>query len=1662
MNSQHLWALIQASMTKQPDALALYANDQALTYAELERAVVSYKHYLIAQGVSSGDRIGLLLPRSSQMIVAILGTLSLGAVYVPLYHRYPVARNQSILDDSQCRYLISEQRYEHVQMLSPNPLRIEPVEPIPVVISPDDVAYIIYTSGSTGKPKGVMISHANVLSLIEWALIEFDQTTLSYTLASTAVCFDLSIFEMFVPLVAGGCVVLVENALALIDKCPNLPLSLINTVPSAARALLAHTAIPTTVNTINLAGEALEQELVDALYENTTVKRVYNLYGPSETTTYSTCYLCKKNANQTMVPIGKPILGTQIYLLDQHQLPTPHLAKGEIYIAGLGVTQGYCQRADETNQRYIMLNIGGTSLRVYRTGDLARLNHDQEYEYLGRIDQQIKIHGFRVELDEIIKTIQRHPDIAQAYVMSHPSANGTQELTGYLIANTEKPVTTDVLHQWLSHWLPDYMIPHHLMFLTELPLNTNGKIDRFALPLPHQNTEPTTLDYQTDLEHDIARFWQTLLIDVNLTRNTNFFYAGGHSLLAARLLAKLKSHYQITCHLEDIFQYPTIAGQAQLISERLNTQPLHPTIFFDETRPEHIPLSYGQERLWYLQYAEKSLPISNIPIVITIKGALHIQALESSLQHIIQRHEILRTVYQPYNQRVTQRICDKFTFKIAIEVLKDRSELPETLKKEANKPFDLSQDLMLRAKLIVWSSDNAMSPNESVLILTQHHIASDAWSLNILMHELSSLYNAIQREEALPLLPIPVQYADYSCWQRLQLNDKTFQTDLEYWQKKLAHAPDSIALPFDRKRGELQTYHGEFYQWELDQSLVEALKAVANTNQCTLFMVLLTAFDVLLHRYSQQTDFCIGILSANRPVNELSNSLGFFVNSLVTRHQVQATMTAQELLQQVKITVIEALAHQQLPFDKLVEALQPKRQLNRPPLFHVLFSLQNALDTDLILDGLTLAVNEFDRNIAKFDLTVSIVERHDKLVSIFEYNTDLFDRTTIEQMTHHYAHILTALSKNLSCTLGDMDMLSQRERKQLLVDLNQTEKTLSEHPNLVSHFESMATKYPNKTALISDVIVTYQELNHRANQLANWLAHLGVQISTPVGLLLPRGLDAIISMLAILKTGGYYVPMDPAWPTDRLDFVMSDAATTLVITRNISAANMPSSPMLFPINLDEVEEDIREQSSLFTPAATTANDACYIMYTSGSTGRPKGVIATHSGVMRLVKYTNYIALDPACRLLQVSPLAFDGSTFDIWGSLLNGATLALMPDGIPELNKLAEHLLDHQITTLFITTQLFNSLVEYKLPFLTTLTQVLFGGEVASIDHVERFKQRYPNCDLSNIYGPTECTTFALSYLIPNNFNRAQPLPLGRPITNTSAIILSENQKICPINVAGEIYLGGPGLAHGYLKQPELTQEKFVKNPFPELKTDRLYRTGDIGYYRQDGQIVFLGRVDNQVKIRGHRIELSEIEQALRETSDILDAVVLVQQPENYLVAYTITKSGLELNIKSVRQQLEHRMPHYMLPDAVQWMKQFPLNSNGKIDKQQLPRWDIRHQSKAADIDLSVNQEMAALIQQIWGDILENNQVTRQDNFFEVGGNSLKIILVLDSLQTHFQTNPAMLNKLDIVTLFQYPTIDSLAAYLQSGLPEATSSQQKKRINQRSKRKQASCIEEIL
>lgn len=1644
MKDYQLWDLFIHSAAIHLNDCALIADDRTLTYSELKEEVYFYANSLKQMNVQAGDKVAILLPRDSQLIVAILSVLAIGATYIPLDLRNPNDRNKAIMDDSACKYLISKQDdINNIVAIKPpigNKLDLFDSPSI----NKNDLAYIIYTSGSTGKPKGAMISHENACSMIHWAQEVYSKSDLSYTLAATSICFDLSIFEIFLPLSMGGCIVLVEHALSLLDGDHLPAITLINTVPSAISALNKANAIPSSVKVINLAGEALQQLIVNELYENTNVERIYNLYGPSETTTYSTYCLVEADSSRAMAPIGLAITGTNIYLLDQNQSPVPRLARGEIYIGGAGVCLGYMNRLEETKNAFITLMINGQPMRVYRTGDLAKFNHKGHLEYLGRKDHQIKIRGFRVEPGEITHILKQYPEIKDAYVMTHPQVMQGEALLAYIVAN-EASMSPEVLKSWLMTKLPDYMIPQYFSYLEALPLNANGKIDRAALILP-QPENNASAELKSDLAERLSTIWKEILNVEIIHLEENFFYIGGHSLLAARLKNKIHEVFSVNIKLEEIFSHASLAEQANLIQSRIGTSHEKNQPVFVKNRPDNIPLSYSQQRLWYLHYAEEKMPISNIPLMIKIQGNLNISALKNSFISLIDRHEILRTTYESSNYQIYQKINSHYVFDLPV-IECDETNLELLLSEEANKLFNLKSDLMLRA--VVFKTQY-----QTILMVTQHHIASDAWSLNVLMKELSAYYLAYNQSLPLPVLSPVMQYADYSCWQISYLTEGVVNKEMAYWKDKLVSPMEAVKLPYDYPIPEENSYKGEFFHLEIPKETANKLTMLASQHEASLFMVLLAAFNILLYRYTNQKDLLIGILSANRSSSALDNTLGFFVNTLAAKCVIQPDNTFLELLSYTKDEVFACLSHQQLPFDKLVDELRPSVSGGRHPFFQVLFSLQNALTNDLELDGLIVKAEDYDRKISKFDLTLSMVERKSGLSAIFEFNTDLFKCDTIQRMATHYLTLLSNLAYFLRKPISTLPILTEQENQHFIVTMNKEDQHFP--ADSIGHcFAKTAQNFPNNLALIAEEdSYTYAELDKKSSKLANLLIEYGVK-NANVGLLLPRGVNVIVSMLAIIKAGGAYVNLDPSWPTERLDYIIHDAGINLVISAETYADNLPSNSQAHLMLLEELDEYLEYQSEEIDISAQ-ANDLCYIMYTSGSTGKPKGVMAQHAGVVRLVKNTNYVRLDEHETLLQISQLVFDGSTFDIWGSLLNGGTLVLTPPGLPELANLAYLIKKHNVTTIFITTQLFNTLVDLKLYELSSLKQVLFGGNVASIFHVKKFKSAYPDCHLSNIYGPTECTTFALSYLIPDEINENNSLPLGQPISHTSAVILSEDRQIVPIGVPGEICLGGPGLAIGYINQENLTKEKFINNPISELNVDRLYLTGDIGMYTADGHISFIGRRDDQVKLRGYRIELLEIEQVIRTLDIIKDVVVLIQQPEDLLIAYVIQEAASNLDANDIKQMLAKKLPAYMQPDIIKMMQEYPLTTNGKIDKRQLPKCDFKLSKKPLNISM-IDGSIARTISQIWLDVLDYQEIEPNDNFFEVGGNSLKIVHVLDKLQTVYQGNPTMLSKLNIAALFQYPTIMDLANYLEADLvtPLSEVNARVNRSNQRAKRKQA-------
>lgn len=1602
---------------------ALATNNDMMNYAALGQRIADFSAYFKSQGVKPGDHVAVALPRNNDMVAAILSLFCSGAVYVPLDHNHPQARWLNIIESSECKFLLTNEAITssaHIMLVSDVSATDEPL--CTVDINADDLAYIIHTSGSTGKPKGVMISHGNLYSLVEWAVSQYSQDELAYTLAGTSVGFDLSIFEMFVPLAVGGCVVIAQDNLSLLEQKISQPITLINTVPSVIQALLKADAIPGTVKTVNLAGEQLMQAIVNELYQLAQVSKVYNLYGPSETTTYSTYFLAEQDADYPHTPIGKPIKNTHVMLLDEHNNPVPFGAKGELCITGAGVSLGYYNQQQRSEDSFVDLAINGETLRFYKTGDLARVNSHKVLEYLGRVDHQVKVKGVRIEPVEIEVALTSIDAIQQAVVLTRNEINNGQTLIAYYVSSELLEEQTVMVQ--LAQKLPAAMVPEILVRMSQMPLNSNGKVDRAKLPMPDLGT---SIDISNDeISQVLHKCWLSVLNEEDIKADSNFFFVGGNSLLATRLSILLHENFAISLTLQDFYDHPTFAQQVQLLNAanvKKSRQELP-----DHAEIDSQLLSSNQRQLWYLQNAQLEKPISNIPIVIKLRGEINKQALEAAFGKLVARHEILRTVYPVVDNQVIQQVnpAAPFTINEMDCTGKSAEEVFAIQAPAANYIFDLTSDLMLRATLY------KMGNNDYQLLMVQHHISSDAWSLSNMIKELSVIYNAqLNGEEA--VLPEVTQYSWYSRWENLPDNLSAMEQNMDYWLQELHGALDDIKLPFDFPRPGKQSFKGKLSHFVIEKEKVAQLKQVANKQKTSLFTVLYTAFRVLMYRYSHQEDICVGMLNGNRPHSALNSSLGFFVNALPVRARIDGNLTLIEELSNTHDKVNNALVHGRYPFDRLVESLRLNRSVNKHPLFQVLFSLQNTMTGDLALQGATAQTQEYDRGISKFDLTLSMVERQEQLEAIFEYSTELFKESSIERMKLHFDLILNAFfTSNRDCKLTDIPLNCADEIQRNLIDINQTSRPYAKGKCVAEVFEETAAKYPDNIALVTEhVTLTYAELNQRANQYANLLKSKNLQVGAPVAIMLHKGAEALIAMLGIVKVGSHFVPLDPDWPIRRLSYILDDTDTAAIITNQELSGLIPATIKAKIIRIDAAKGAVEqyERELDLEGIERDSEDLCYVMYTSGSTGKPKGVKTCHKGVVSLVDNVDYVTLNENSVLLQVSPLPFDGSTFDIWGSWLNGGKLIVPPKGVPSLDGLAELLVKHQVNTLFTTTQLFNSLVDYRLNDMASIKQLMFGGEVASTGHVAKFKAAYPETMISNIYGPTETTTFAISYPIPGNFDRLTPLPLGKPLTNNQVVILSDKLQLCPTGVRGEICIGGEGVAKGYLNKKSLTVQSFIDNPIKELDCSTLYRTGDIGYYNEQGDICFVGRVDNQIKLRGYRIELAEIEYAVRDIPGILDCIVVVQRPDDYLVTYVTVDSNIVSSDKEIRQQLSVRLSKYMVPDFVEILPSFPLNENGKIDKSLLPNVKPKHSESGSEIALHIMDD-ARSIYNIWAEVLEDDEITYDDHFFEIGGNSIKLVAVLEELKKHYADNAAVMNKLTIASLFEYASIADLVGYL--------------------------------
>ncbi|MDB6375062.1 amino acid adenylation domain-containing protein, partial [Photorhabdus bodei] len=1613
--------LFEQQAEQTPDATALVHQEQALSYAELNARANRLAHQLIALGVVPDQRVAICVARSPAMVVGILAILKAGGAYVPLDPAYPGERLVHILHDAAPtvvladktgRSALGEETLTRLTVLDPNTLPNQPdSNPLVPALTSRHLAYVIYTSGSTGMPKGVMIEHRNTVNFLHWAQQAFDVEEIREVLFSTSMNFDLSIFECFMPLSRGAAIYLVEDALSLMQHA--LPVTLINSVPSAMKPLLQARALMASVHTVNLAGEPLKGALIEQIFADTQIQRLCNLYGPSETTTYS-AWLPIQRGDRIIESIGRPIANTCLYLLDEYGQPVPLGVVGEMYIGGAGVARGYLNRPDLTAERFLIDPFSDVpDARMYRTGDLARYLPDGNLEFLGRNDQQVKIRGFRIEPGEIESRLVEHPAVNESVVLAQGEGQ-EKRLVAYVTAEAHEGLINS-LREHLSVQLPDYMVPAAIVRLDAFPLTPNGKLDRKVLPGPgeeafaHQIYEAP----QGEIEIALAAIWHELLGIEQVSRHDNFFALGGHSLLAVRMMNRIAT-LGVELPLSTLFESPSLIAFAEAMRAQLNKQGSVLPAIMPISREGELPLSFAQQRLWFLSQFEGVSETYHIPMALRLRGQLNISVLQQALDTLFSRHEALRSIFISVDgQPQVKLLTSDNRVPLVQHDLRGISDAEVILERlsteEVYTPFVLSKGPLIRACLI------QLTDNEYQFLLTQHHIVSDGWSVSLLMRELSVLYTAFLAEQPNPLLPLTIQYPDYAAWQNQWFTVKRLQAQSDYWRMMLADAPVLLDLPTDKPRPPQQSFVGNVLPIDLDKELTKSLKRLSKQHGVTLFMVLLSAWATVLSRLSGQDDLVIGTPSAGRGRQEVESLIGFFVNTLALRIDLSNELNVTELLARVRQTTLTAQENQDLPFEQVVEIVQPPRSLAYTPLFQVIFSWQNNENAEWEFPGLVVSPSKRHLDIVKFDLELNLFEEEGRIVGTMSYAAALFDQQTIERHVRYLSSVLQKMVANPQQTVGRMDILAPEERKLLLETWNATETPYPDQLCIHQVIEQQVEKSPDATALVyEELIISYTELNTHANRLAHQLITLGVVPDQRVAICVARSPAMIVGLLAVLKAGGAYVPLDPSYPSERLGHILANATPTILLA-DIAGCNalgekaLEGLIVLDPNILPDQPESNPQVSGL------TARHLAYVIYTSGSTGIPKGVMVEHRGVVNLaLAQIIRLGVDITSRMLQFASFGFDTSVSEIMTALSGGASLIILDDTVrQDPNRLWRYMEKQAVTHASLTPALLRE--GTNLPEIMIKPTLILAGEAPGAALFHTLRNR---ANLFNDYGPTEITVCTTAWHCPPDYT-GELIPMGRPTANMRVYLLDRYSQPVPLGAVGELYIGGVGVTRGYFNRPDLTAECFLIDPFSDRPGARMYRTGDLARYLPDGNLVFVGRNDHQIKIRGFRIEPGEIEARLKEHPAVRGALVLALDNGQHkrLVAYVVAESSERL-ANNLRTHLSTVLPDYMVPAAFVRLDAFPLTPNGKLDRKVLPV--PGEEAFAHQIYEAPQGEIEIALAAIWHELLGIEQVSRHDNFFALGGHSLLAVRMMNRIAT-------LGVELPLSTLFESPSLIAFA-----------------------------------
>ena len=1659
--------LFEQQVKRTPDSLAVVSRDRWLSFEGLNRQANHLAHWLLNHGVGPEVPVALFVERSLDMAVGVLGILKAGGAYVPLDTDQAMTRQMSMLEDCGAPVIVTQRHLS--SHLSNHQAEVVCMESL---MSPsrspnhgenpsvdrrgDQMAYIMYTSGTTGRPKGVIVEHRNLTAYVQGVIECMDLPVGASFAMVQPLSFDASVTSMFPPWILGGCLHLLSREQSLDPEYvqnyfEHHPMDCLKITPSHLSMWV--TASPEGAfvpkHRLIVGGEAVHWNLLETIHRMNPECRVFNHYGPTEGTVGISAWQyhpSQKTTFSSLPPIGTALKGGQLYPLEEGLKPVTEESSGNLFIGGEQVARGYWNRPRLTAASFLpnpfSVNPSG---RMYRTGDVVRRLADGSLMYGGRRDRQIKIRGVRIEPGEVETVLSDHPSVKQAIVEPYKESDGRHRLAAYVVLkNEESLVGMHVLH-FLRQRLPDAMVPSSVVFLDAIPQTPQGKVDRKALPSPEASRRGLTQNParpRNKEERVMRELWEEVLGIAPIGVEENFFDLGGDSFLATTLIMRIRRDQKAGVSIRTILDYPTIEGlTAHLRQVSQNVPHDQRGVIPRVSRDRVIPLSFSQERIWYFHQLHPAVPAYHFGMRMDVQGHLNVEALKRSLQEVVRRHEIYRTTIASHDGMPTQHIHDVPSVEVPFTDLSRLSESARTAETERyineflQQPFDLSCLPLVRWSLL------QLAPDHHVFIHAEHHMVHDGWATDVFVQELFELYNAFSQGKPSPLSDPPIQYADFTCWQREWMESSEADQQRQFWRNTLKGCQAPLSLPTTYTRPHEQTYRGARESLALDDSTWEGICGVGRKENVTPFMVMLSAFYVLLHAYTGQTDINVGTAAGNRRNPEMQNLFGMVINNLVLRVDLTGDPSFRTLLQRVRETTVAAYEHDDLPFHHVVDLVGGPRDPGYNPLFQAMFNFHDTLIPDMNAADMTVTLDRpLDTRTAKFDLTVVVfpgTKRHAPVNAPsspggtwmnWEYNTDLFDAATITRFVRHYETVLKQALAAPDSQLSRLYLLDSCERQQLLVEGKSTEP---DHPGneCVHHrFESQVARNPDAVALvIEDQQLTYATLNSRANQLAQYLKKQGVGPEELVGVCLKRSPEMIVAMLGVLKAGGTYVPLDPEYSEERLSLMWQDAKIKLFLTHH--GVRQGSAGFQGQVIWLDADWSVIRKESLGNPRWDSTNQhGAYVIYTSGTTGRPKGVLTAHHALNNQMRWLqHHWPLSPDDRVVQKTSFNFDASLWEILWPLMAGARLILAhPEGHRDSKYLRDLIQNQGITNVFFVPSMLSVfLEEFQIPrHCRSLRRVLCGGEVLSVQLKEKFLKML-KAELVHMYGPTEAS-IAITGKTCMRGEALPFVPLGSPVDNTQIMILNQWADLLPLGAVGEMCAGGRALGRGYLNRPGETAEKFRPHPYGALPGERMYRTGDRGRFRDGGHLEFVGRLDHQVKLGGNRIELGEIEAHLRQHPQVQETIVVCHendQGHKQLMAYLTTCQESE-GVGEIREYLQKRLPGYMIPSAFVVLEEFPLTSNGKVNTQALSppqHSDLLGEQAYVAPKTTIEKRVA----EIWREVLGGDQVGVNENFFEVGGHSLSAMRVIIRIRSAFKI------ELPASQLFRTSTISSLASCIE-------------------------------